>query len=59
MVTIHERMCLLDVAQTLTPPLSKGDILYHAKLVSKVYKLRPRLMTPVYQSLEMSLSHLN
>ena len=51
--------CLLDVVQTSTLPLNKGDILHHAKFVSEVYKLFPRLMTHVYQSLEMSLSYLN
>jgi len=59
MVTIHERMCLPDVAQTLTLPLSKGDIIHHVKLVSEVYELHPRLMTRVYQSLQMSLSRGN
>ena len=29
------------------------------KLVSEVYKLHPRLVTLVYKSWEMSLSHLN
>jgi len=29
-------------AEISTLPLSEGDILHHAKLVSEVYKLRPR-----------------
>jgi hypothetical protein len=48
-----------DVVQTSTLPLNEGDILHHAKLVSEVYKLHPRLMTLVCQSWETSLSHLN
>ena len=33
--------CLLD-AETSTLPLSEGDILHHAKLVSEVFKLHSR-----------------
>jgi hypothetical protein len=33
--------CMPDV-ETPTLPLNEGDILHHAKLVSKVYKLLPR-----------------
>jgi hypothetical protein len=33
--------------------------MHHVKLVSDVYKLLSRLVTLVYQSLEMSLSYLN
>ena len=33
---------MLINGETSTLPLSEGDILHHTKLVSKVYKLRPR-----------------
>ena len=59
MLIIIFRECLPNVVQTSTLPINEGDILQHATLVFEVYKLHLRLMTLVYQSWEISLSHLN
>ena len=58
-INYYSKRMSSDVVQTSTLPLNEGDILHHAKLVSEVYKLCPRLMTLVCQSWEMSLSYLN